>query len=119
MNELTALDALCVPLMVKDSPVSFRFSGKDYLATCGARDTMKSLTEGGWHHDMDVTLLVEIAQFGSDTRPNEKQKIELCVDSDGIPCAVEEVANRVAMKIQKIGRSGGGLSYELKTDTRG
>lgn len=106
--------------MIADAPVTFAFNGKDYTATCGARDTMKSLTDGGFHNDTDVTLLVEIAQFGADTKPNEKSKITLCVDSDGIPCAVEDaVGDRVGMRIQKIGRAGGGLSYELKTDKRG
>lgn len=106
--------------MVKRAPFNFRFNGKDYVATCGARDTLKSLTEGGFHNDSDVKLLVEIAQFGTGTRPAEKDKIELCVDADGIPCPVEEaVGSRVSMRIQKIGRSGGGLSYELKTATRG
>lgn len=106
--------------MVKRSPVTFGFNGKDYTATCGARDTMKSLTEGGYHNDSELTLLVEIAQFGADNRPTEKSKLTVCVDADGVPCGVEDaVGSRVEMRVQSVGRAGGGLSYDLKTATRG
>lgn len=122
MNGINRLDAFVLNRgsMVKRATVGFAFGGKDYVATCGARDTEDSLTEGGYHHDSDLTLLVETSQFGNDTRPAEKDKITLCVDADGVPCPTEEaVGERVEMRIERIGRSGGGASYELKTATRG
>lgn len=105
--------------MVAHSPITFRFGGKDYTATTGARDTMAALSEGGFHNDQEFSLLVEIAQFGSDTRPAEKQKIEVYVDADGIPCAADDSTGRVTARIQTIGRAGGGLTYTLRTDSRG
>lgn len=106
--------------MVAHSPITFGYGGTDYTATTGARDTMRSLAEGGFHNDQDFSLLVEIAQFGDAERPGEKDIVTVCVDADGIPCPADEaVGDRISARIQRVGRAGGGLSYELRTVTRG
>ncbi len=116
---LNSLDAMCVAAMVSHSPITFTFGGVDYVGTAGARDTMLSLTDGGFNNDQEFSLLVETAQFGSDSRPGEKQKIAVCVDADGIPCGADDSVRRLAARIQTIGRAGGGLTYTLRADTRG
>jgi hypothetical protein len=120
MDALKQLDAACVRYIAMDAPYTFGFGGVDYLATCGARDTMQSLVEGGFHNDTEFTALVEAAQFGSATQPAEGQNITVCLDKNGVPCLAEDASgNRLTVRISKITRAGGGLTYTLRTNTRG
>lgn len=118
---LKALDAVCLRGMVGRERVSFEFMGGVYSGTCGARDTMRDLVEGGYVDDQDFSILVPLENISEATRsPREKDKIAVCVDNDGIPCAVEDaVETRVNCTIQKVGRALAGLTFTLSTTQRG
>jgi|GEM_PF-5376177 len=106
--------------MVSDAPITFGFGGVDYTGTTGARDTMKQLTEGGFHEDSEFRILVNPAQYGSAAKPAEKAVLAVCVDGDGIPCAADDaVGSRINVRVQEIGRAGGGITYTVRTATRG
>lgn len=119
MDALTQLDVQCVAAMVSDQPITWGFGGIDYTGTLGARDTFKSLTEGGFIAEQELRMLVETAQFGEATRPAERQKITICVNADLIPCHVDDaVGSRVNARITRIDRAGGGLTYTISTTAR-
>ena len=119
MSAFKQLDAACVAAIVPDDPVTFGFGGIDYTGTSGPRDLMKSLTEGGNHADQEFEILVPIAAFGSAARPAENQVITVCVDAFGVPCSSDESGTRVNARVKKITPAGGGITYMLRTDTRG
>ena len=120
MSVLKSLDALSVAAIITDDPVTFGYGGTDYTGTTGARDTMKELTEGGFHHDQEFAILVPIAAFGNAAAPSEKDILTVCVDAYGIPCSADETTSaRVNARVQKVGRAGGGLTLTLKAEGRG
>jgi hypothetical protein len=121
MGGIKQLDAFVLNRgsLISREPFTFGFGGIDYVATCGARDTMQSLVEGGIHHDTEFTALVESAQFAQVTAPTEKDQITVCVDSSGVPCAAEDAARRITCRIQSVTRAGGGMTFKLRTNTRG
>jgi hypothetical protein len=120
MNSLATLDALCLPQIVADAPVTFGFGGVDYTGTCVKRQTSSQLVEGGFLYDQEIKLTVEVSQYGSATRPAERDTLTLCMDADGIPCATADaVATRINARILGIGRAGAGLTYQLQTVNRG
>jgi hypothetical protein len=120
MNAFAQIDAAAVRYMVIDSPYTFGFGGTDYRATCGARDTFKSLTEGGYHDDTEFTALLDPSQFGESTQPAEGDDLTVCLDSNGIPCLADDAeGDRINVRISKITRAGGGLTYTLKAKSRG
>ena len=117
---IKAIDARCIPLMVGHSPVTFGFGGTDYTGTLGARSTMLELVEGGHHDDQEFTILVAVAQYGASARPQEKDLLTVCVDTDGIPSSADDaVGSRVNARIQTIVRAGAGLTYTLRNAGRG
>lgn len=121
MNALAALDAVCVRHMINDVPITFSFGGADYTGTAIGWRTRKELTEGGYHNDIqEKQILVDPAQYGTNAKPAEKSVLAVCVDGDGIPCtATDAVGSRVRVRVQEAGRSGGGISYTVTTETRG
>lgn len=118
---LKSLDAVCLRGIVGRERVSFEWQGGIYSGTCGARDTMRELTEGGYVEEQQFAILVPLEHLASaDRKPREKDKIAVCVDNDGIPCAVEDAAEaRVQCTIQKVGRALAGLTFTLSTTQRG
>lgn len=101
-------------------PVTFSWQGKDYAGSCAARRTTKEAAPGGVFNDQEFSITVAIEAFGEDARPTERKTIAVCVDADGIPCAADSaVGSRIAARIVSIGRSGGGLVYEVTTEQRG
>jgi hypothetical protein len=118
MNLLAQLDALCLPQIVADAPVTVGFGGSDYTGTSGARDTMRSLTEGGHINDQEFALLFQCSAFGSATPPTEREKVTVCVDANGIPCAAEDSTSRINARVRSIGRAGAGLTYTLQSEAR-
>jgi hypothetical protein len=106
--------------LISRAPFTFGFGGKDWTATTGARDTMRALTEGGYHNDEEFSALVDAAQFGGDTPPAIGSKLAVCVDGNGVPCPADEaVGERLNVRVKKAGRAGGGFTYTLRTATRG
>jgi hypothetical protein len=118
---LKALDAVCLRGIVGRERVSFEFEGGIYSGTCGARDTMRELVEGGYVDDQEFAILVPLEHLAAAPRkPSEKDRIAVCVDGDGIPCAVEDAVDaRVQCTIQKVGRALAGLTFTLSTVQRG
>ena len=118
---LKSLDAVCLRGIVGRERVSFEWQGGIYSGTCGARDTMRELREGGYVEEQQFAILVPLEHLAAaDRKPREKDKIAVCVDNDGIPCAVEDaVEARVQCTIQKVGRALAGLTFTLSTTQRG
>lgn len=110
--------------MVRQYPVSFEFAGGVYEATCGARDTMSELVNGGVVNQQDFALLVPLANVAAmNPRPAERSKLAVFVDNDGIPCRVEDAADagqaKVTCRVVRIGRALAGLTYTLTTEQKG
>jgi hypothetical protein len=118
---LKALDEICLRGMVSRERVNWEFAGGIYAGTCGARDTMRELVDGGIINDQDFALLVPLEAVGAlAVKPQERSIISVCVDNDGIPCSIEDaVEARVPCRITKIGRALAGLTYTLTTVQRG
>ncbi len=121
MISLTALDTVCVRQIVKDAPITFGFGGVDFQGTAVGWRTAKELTEGGFHDDIrEKQILVAQSQFEGRTPPEEKAVLTVCVDRYGVPCLAGAAAGaRVSVRVQEIGRAGGGLSYVVSAETRG
>jgi hypothetical protein len=121
MIGLSQLDAVCVRHMVGDVPITFSFGGADYVGTAIGWRTEKELTEGGFHADIQPKqILVDPAQYGSAAQPGEKAVLSVCVDGNGVPCAVDSaVGSRVRVRVQAVGRAGGGITYTVRAETRG
>jgi hypothetical protein len=121
MLGLSQLDAVCVRQIVSDVPITFSFGGVDYTGTAIGWRTEKELTEGGFHADIQPKqILVDPSQYGSDAQPGEKAVLSVCVDGNGIPCSVgSAVGSRVRVRVQDIGRAGGGITYTVRAETRG
>ena len=118
MNSLNELDALCLPELVRDNPVTFGFGGVDYEGTTGARDTMRMLTDGGQIRDHEFTILVAASQFSAVSVPDDGDKITVCVERNGIPCHTNDSTERVNARITQIGRAGAGLTITCRTESR-
>lgn len=118
-DAISRIDAACIPRMVADSPVSFEFDGVGYTGTAGPRDTMKELTEGGFHADEEFLLMAAVEQFDGQNRPTEKDQITIYLTADGIPCSAEDAASSKNMRVKKVGRSGAALTFTLGTIGRG
>lgn len=118
---LKTLDALCVARLVSDAPITFSYGGADYVGTAIGWRTEKSLTDVGFHADIQPKqILVNPAQFGGAPQPGEKAVLSVCVDGNGVPCPADEaVGSRVSVRVQEIGRAGGGITYTVRAETRG
>ena len=114
---LKGLDAICLRGIVGREPVTFEFQGGVFTGTTGARDTMRSLTEGGYVDEQEFSILVPTENMGAlDRKPSETSKVTVCVDNDGIPCAIEDaVSDRVWCRVSKVGRALAGLTFTLST----
>ncbi len=117
---LKSLDAICLRGILKREEVSFEFNGGIYTGTCGARDTMRGLTEGGYVDEQEFSILVPVESFNAlVAKPAETSKVAVCVDVDGIPCAVADATEaRVWCRVVKVGRALAGLTYTLATIQR-
>ena len=118
---LKSIDAICLRGIVGREAVSFEFQGALFTATCGARDTMRELVEGGIVTDQELSLLIPTENFGIGIpQPRERDVINVFVDNNGIPCRVDESDGaKVACRITQIGRALAGLTYTLATVQRG
>jgi hypothetical protein len=120
---LAALDTLIVNRIALRELVNFDFAGVTWVASAGSRDTMKSLTQGGFTRDQEVSLLVPCDQFieAQTTPPTEQGTITLHINDAGIPCDKDSASNTtptVSARITRISRSGGAYTYELRTAKR-
>jgi hypothetical protein len=82
---------------------------------------MKELTSGGFITDQEVSLLVPVEQFGENAMPQEQEKISLYINEHGVPCAKDDADDAeptVTMRVKRISRSGGALTYTLGSDRR-
>ena len=118
---LKSLDAVCLRGIVGREPVTFEWVGVEYTGTCGARDTMREIVDGGVMNGQEFSILVPLENIADmTTKPVERNIIAVCVDADGIPCVADEaVATRAQCRITRIGRSLAGLTYTLQTAQRG
>jgi len=114
---LKSLDAIVLRGIVGREPVTFEFQGGFFTGTCGARDTMRSLTEGGYIDEQELSILVPLENMDAlSAKPSETNKVALCVDNDGIPCAIEDaVSTRVWCRVSRVGRALAGLTFTLST----
>lgn len=120
---LEALDSFVVNRIAEREPVDFQFpvGGPDYRGTSGSRDSFKSLTSGGFIAENETMLLVAADQFAAVAGPVEESKIAVYVNSHGVPCvrdAADEEEPTQTMRVKRIGRAGGGLTYTLRSEAR-
>lgn len=104
--------------MIATAPISFSWGSKTYTGTFGSREDSADLEEGGFVSNRNMNLLVPISEFGDDTRPEVNDKLTLSVDTDLMPCGLDEQVSTVVFRITTIGRSGSALNYTLRTDAR-
>jgi hypothetical protein len=118
---LKAIDRLCLRGIVGREPVTFEISDVEYTGTCGAREMMQELTDGGVFNGQEFAILVPTENIADmDSKPSQRQVIAVCVDSDGIPCVADEaVATRAQCRITRIVPSLAGITYTLQTAQRG
>lgn len=118
---LKTLDALCVAGMVRGYPVSFEFGGVVVQGTCGARDTMTEIMEGGTLSNQEFSIMAPLANIDTlEPKPVERSVVLVCVDNDGVPCHESDaIEGRVRCRVTKIGRALAALTYTLSTEQRG
>lgn len=119
MNLLSQLDALCVENVVVHAPISFAWGGVDYTGTGLNHETWRNLEEGGFISNKTLKILVPATVYGDETPPDEDDILQVYVDANGIPCqAADDGSTQSPHRIKHINRSGGGISYELRTDRK-
>lgn len=118
---LKSLDAICVAGMVRGYPVSFEFGGRVVEGTCGARDTMTEIMEGGTVNGQEFSIMAPLANIDAlEPKPGERSVLLVCVDNDGIPCHEDDaVTTRMPCRVTKVGRALGAVTYTLATAQRG
>jgi hypothetical protein len=125
MDTLNRLDAFVLQRghVTKGQRVLIGWAGYDFAGTCGARDTMTSLMEGGTVNEQELSILIATETFGEVEPPGKDRRdvITVCVDAHGLPCFPDnpQTATRVNARVVKVGRAGGGLTFTLRTEQRG
>lgn len=114
---IRAIDSLCLGgSMISAAPVTAYFGEYKITGTTGARNSAESLISGGIAAEDSFRLLASLEAFAEFDAPAVGDVLNVCVTSDGIPCAEDDddvSATRLEMRVMRVGRAGAAITFEL------